>query len=32
MPRKTKTLSGSDNVETSRGKSGPAYWLFKTEL
>jgi predicted RNA-binding protein with PUA-like domain len=31
MPRKTKTLSGSDGVEPSRGKSGPAYWLFKTE-
>jgi predicted RNA-binding protein with PUA-like domain len=31
MPRKTKTLSGSDSVETSPGKSGPAYWLFKTE-
>ena len=31
MPRKTKTFSGSDSVETSRGKSGPAYWLFKTE-
>jgi predicted RNA-binding protein with PUA-like domain len=31
MPRKTKALSGSDGVGTSRGKSGPAYWLFKTE-
>jgi predicted RNA-binding protein with PUA-like domain len=31
MPRKTKTSSGSGSVETSRGKSGPAYWLFKTE-
>ena len=31
MPRKTKTLSGSGGVETSRGKSAPAYWLFKTE-
>ena len=31
MTRKIKTLSGSDGVETSRGKSGPAYWLFKSE-
>lgn len=31
MPGKTKTLSRSNSVETSRGKSGPAYWLFKTE-
>jgi predicted RNA-binding protein with PUA-like domain len=31
MRRKSKTLSGSNNVETSRGKSGPAYWLFKSE-
>jgi predicted RNA-binding protein with PUA-like domain len=31
MPRKTKTLSGSDSVETSHRKSGPSYWLFKTE-
>lgn len=31
MPRKTKTLSGSDSVESSRRKSGPSYWLFKTE-
>jgi predicted RNA-binding protein with PUA-like domain len=31
MPRKTKTLSGSDSVETSRRKSGPSYWLLKSE-
>jgi hypothetical protein len=31
MPRKTKTLSSSKAVETSPAKSGPAYWLFKTE-
>ena len=31
MTRNTKTLSDLDSVETSRGKSGPAYWLFKTE-
>src|SRR5262245_27139451 len=31
MPGKTKRLSGSGDVEASRGKSGPAYWLFKTE-
>jgi predicted RNA-binding protein with PUA-like domain len=31
MPRKTKTLSGSDSVDASRRKSGPSYWLFKTE-
>jgi len=31
MPRKTKTLSGSDSVHASRRKSGPSYWLFKTE-
>ena len=31
MPRKTKTLSGPDSVETPPGKSGPSYWLFKTE-
>ena len=31
MPRKTKRLSGSDSVETSRRKSAPSYWLFKTE-
>jgi predicted RNA-binding protein with PUA-like domain len=30
MPRK-KTVSGSDSAETSRGESGPAYWLFKSE-
>jgi predicted RNA-binding protein with PUA-like domain len=31
MPKKTKALSGSKSVETSRSKSGPSYWLFKTE-
>ena len=31
MPSTPKTLSGSDGVEPSRGKSGPAYWLFKSE-
>jgi predicted RNA-binding protein with PUA-like domain len=31
MPTKTKTLSGSGSVETSRRKSGPSYWLFKSE-
>jgi predicted RNA-binding protein with PUA-like domain len=31
MPGKTTTLSGSDGVGASRGKSGPAYWLFKSE-
>jgi predicted RNA-binding protein with PUA-like domain len=31
MARKTKTLSSSDSVETSGRKSGPSYWLFKSE-
>ena len=31
MPRKTKTLFSSDSVDASRRKSGPSYWLFKTE-
>jgi predicted RNA-binding protein with PUA-like domain len=31
MPRKAKRFSGSDSVETSRRKSAPSYWLFKTE-
>lgn len=31
MPRKTKTLPSSDGVDGSRRKSGPSYWLFKTE-
>ena len=31
MARKTKTSSGSVSVDASRAKSGPAYWLFKTE-
>jgi len=32
MPRKTKTLSASDSVETPRRNPGPSYWLFKIEL
>src|SRR5262245_57550304 len=31
MPKRAKTSSGSDNAEASRAKSGPSYWLFKTE-
>ena len=31
MPRKTKTLSGSDSIDASRRKSGPSYWLLKSE-
>jgi len=31
MPRKTAILSRSDSVDASRRKSGPSYWLFKTE-
>jgi predicted RNA-binding protein with PUA-like domain len=31
MPRKAKTSPGSESVETSRAKSGPAYWLLKSE-
>src|SRR5262245_42158918 len=31
MPRKTKALSRSDGVESSPRKSGPSYWLFKSE-
>ena len=31
MPRKTKTLSKSDGVESSRRKSGPSFWLLKSE-
>jgi predicted RNA-binding protein with PUA-like domain len=31
MPRKAKTSWRPDGGEPSRGKSGPAYWLFKTE-
>ena len=31
MPRKTKRLSGSDSVETSRRKSAPSYWLYRTK-
>jgi predicted RNA-binding protein with PUA-like domain len=30
MPRKASTRPGSGSAEAS-GKSGPAYWLFKTE-
>lgn len=32
MPKKTKALSDSSRVEPSPRTSGPAYWLFKTEL
>ena len=31
MPRKAKALSGSDTAKTSAAKSGPAFWLFKSE-
>jgi predicted RNA-binding protein with PUA-like domain len=31
MPQKTKTLPGSDSVESSRRKSGPSFWLLKSE-
>ena len=31
MPRKTKTSPGADSADASRAKSGPSYWLFKTE-
>ena len=31
MPRKAKAASASPAAEPSRAKSGPAYWLFKTE-
>jgi len=31
MPRKTKTLYGSNSVDASRRKSRPSYWLFKSE-
>jgi predicted RNA-binding protein with PUA-like domain len=31
MPRKAKTSAGSSAAEASPGKSGPAYWLLKTE-
>ena len=31
MPRKTKTLYGSDSVDASHRKSGPSFWLFKSE-
>ena len=31
MPRKTKTSPGADRADESRAKSGPSYWLFKTE-
>jgi predicted RNA-binding protein with PUA-like domain len=31
MPTKPKTSSASGTAEASARKSGPAYWLFKTE-
>ena len=31
MPRKTKALSGSDSIDASRRKSGPSFWLLKSE-
>jgi predicted RNA-binding protein with PUA-like domain len=31
MPRKTKTSPGADRADETRAKSGPSYWLFKTE-
>jgi predicted RNA-binding protein with PUA-like domain len=31
MPRKTKTAPGSGDVGAPLRKSGPSYWLFKTE-
>ena len=31
MPRKAKALSGSDTAKTSAARSGPAFWLFKSE-
>jgi predicted RNA-binding protein with PUA-like domain len=31
MPRKTKASSAVSGAEPSPAKSGPAYWLFKTE-
>ena len=31
MPRKAKASSGSDTAKTSAARSGPAFWLFKSE-
>jgi predicted RNA-binding protein with PUA-like domain len=31
MPRKTKTSPGADSADAPPAKSGPSYWLFKTE-
>jgi predicted RNA-binding protein with PUA-like domain len=31
MAKKAATSSSPNKVETSRARSGPAYWLFKTE-
>jgi len=31
MPKKSKTLTGPERAESPSPKSGPAYWLFKTE-
>ena len=31
MPRKATTSAGSPAAETAARKSGPAYWLFKSE-
>jgi predicted RNA-binding protein with PUA-like domain len=31
MPRKATTSHGAGSLDTSRAKSGPAHWLFKTE-
>ena len=31
MPRKAKASSGSNTAKTSAARSGPAFWLFKSE-
>jgi predicted RNA-binding protein with PUA-like domain len=31
MPRKAKPAAGADSPKASGARSGPAYWLFKTE-
>jgi predicted RNA-binding protein with PUA-like domain len=31
MPKKSKTLTGPASAESPSPRSGPAYWLFKTE-
>src|SRR5215470_12365768 len=31
MPKKSKTSTGPEGAESPSPKSGPAYWLFKTE-